>query len=208
MLLSFVLLVTGPDGRWHPGIGDPTVMGWVTVAAYGLATFFAFEALRASRLGAQKLASVAPAEADNQRDLVKLWSLVTAAMLLLGINKQLDLQTLFTEVARDLAHSQGWYEQRRVYQRLFVAGIGLVGMAGTLAIGWVLRKVLRRVLGAVIGLGVIVSFVVIRAASFHNVDELISRGTIKLNWVLELGGILMIIVSAYRSGAVIRGATG
>jgi hypothetical protein len=50
--------------------------------------------------------------------------------------------------------------------------------------------------------------VVIRAASFHNVDELISRGTIKLNWVLELGGILMIIVSAYRSGAVIRGATG
>ena len=26
----FVALVTGSDGRWHPGIGDPTVMGWVT----------------------------------------------------------------------------------------------------------------------------------------------------------------------------------
>ena len=32
-------------------------------------------------------------------------------MLLLGINKQLDLQSLFTEVMRDMAHAQGWYNE-------------------------------------------------------------------------------------------------
>jgi hypothetical protein len=208
MRLLFVLLVTGSDGRWHPGIGDPTVMGWVTVAAYAAAAVFSFEALRASRLGAQKLAAIAPPEAENQRDLFKLWSLVTLAMLVLGLNKQLDLQSLFTEILRDMAKSEGWYEERRTYQRLFIVTIGLVGAAGTLAIGWTLRKVLKRVMGAVLGLGLLVSFVVIRAASFHNVDLLLMRGSIRLNWVLELGGLLMIIVSAYRSGAVIRGATG
>src|SRR5688572_23307106 len=133
MRLLFVLLETGSDGRWHPGIGDPTVMGWVTVATYAAAAFFSFEALRASRLGARKLAAIAPPEAENQRDLVKLWSLVTLAMVVLGLNKQLDLQSLFTEILRDMAKSEGWYEQRRAYQRLFIVTIGLVGLGGTLA---------------------------------------------------------------------------
>ena len=50
MQALFVALVTGADGRWHPGIGDPTIMGWVTVVAYALATYFGFQALRASEL--------------------------------------------------------------------------------------------------------------------------------------------------------------
>ena len=29
-----ILLAAVEGGRWKPGIGDPTVMGWVTVAAY------------------------------------------------------------------------------------------------------------------------------------------------------------------------------
>ncbi len=209
MQALFVALVTGADGRWHPGIGDPTVMGWVTVVAYALATYFGFMALRASRLGAQKLTAIAPDEAHNQRRLSQLWSLVTLAMLLLGINKQLDLQSLFTEVMRDMAHAQGWYNERRTLQVAFILVIGVLGLVSTVALAFVMRKVVMRVPGAIAGLGLIVSFVVIRAASFHNVDILLSKGGyLKLNWVFELGGISLIIVSAYRSGAVIRGATG
>ena len=29
--------MTTPDGHWRLGIGDPTVVGWATVAAYFLA---------------------------------------------------------------------------------------------------------------------------------------------------------------------------
>jgi hypothetical protein len=209
MQALFVALVTGSDGRWHPGIGDPTVMGWVTVAAYALASFFAFQALRASRLGAQKLSAVAPEEANNQKRLSQLWGLVTLAMVLLGINKQLDLQSLFTEIMRDMARSQGWYQERRKLQVLFILCVAGLGAMGTGALAYVMRKVMWRVTGAIVGLGLIVSFVVIRAASFHNVDILLSSGgPFRLNWVFELGGISLIIFSAYRSGAVIRGATG
>ena len=91
----------------------------------------------------------------------------------------------------------------------FILVIGVLGLVSTVALAFVMRKVVMRVPGAIAGLGLIVSFVVIRAASFHNVDILLSKGGyLKLNWVFELGGISLIIVSAYRSGAVIRGATG
>jgi hypothetical protein len=206
--LLFIALVTAPDGRWHPGIGDPTLIGWLTVVAYAAATYFSFRALQASRMGAEKLQAIAPDEAQNQRNLAKLWLLVTLIMLLLGINKQLDLQTLFTEILRDMAHAQGWWEERRKYQVVFILFILLVGASGTALLAYVLRKVLRRVLGAVVGLGVIASFVVIRAASFHHIDILLRSGPVRLNWILELGGIGMVAVSAYRSAAVIRGATG
>jgi hypothetical protein len=208
MHLLFVWLVTGDDGRWHPGIGDPTVMGWVTVVAYAAAVFFAFQAFRAAQLGAKQLAQISPEEASNQRALTKLWLLVTIAMLLLGLNKQLDLQTLFTEILRDAAHAQGWYNERRTYQVAFILVILLVGTAGTAALAYALRRVLKRVVGAVAGLGLIASFVVVRAASFHHVDILLGSGPVRLNWILEIGGISMIALSAYRSGAVIRGATG
>jgi hypothetical protein len=205
MQLSFVLLETGADGRWHPGIGDPTFVGWLTVVAYAVGTYYSFQALRAARLGAKQLSDIAPPEAANQRDLARLWLLITAAMAFLCVNKQLDLQTFFTEVMRDMAHSEGWYNERRKLQVAFIYSIMVVGLGGTLAIAFLLRKVLSRVLGAVFGMGALASFVVIRAASFHNVDILLSTG---LGWVLELGGISMIAVSAWRSGKVIRGMTG
>jgi len=59
-----------------------------------------------------------------------------------GINKQLDLQSAFTEVMRVVARDQGWYEARRQYQYAFigavavlaaVVGAALIAAAGRLA---------------------------------------------------------------------------
>ena len=36
------------------------------------------------------------------------------------MNKQLDLQTAFTELGRVLAQTEGWYEQRRTVQFWFI----------------------------------------------------------------------------------------
>lgn len=195
----FVWLVTGEDGRWRPGIGDPTFVGWLTVVAYVAAAGFAFRAFLASR-GAARHAGL-PADAADARALARLWLLVTAVMLLLGLNKQLDVQTLFTQVARDMALAQGWYEERRKYQLAFIVAILAAGAVGTGALAFALRRVLGRVVGAVVGLGLIASFVVVRAASFHHVDILLGTGPVRLNWVLELGGIAAIAVSASRGAA-------
>ena len=78
--------------RWRPGIGDPTFMGWLTVAAYAIA---AFTALLAARRAGR-----APGTTRGSRGM---WLLVAAFMALLCLNKQLDLQSLLTDIGRQLS---------------------------------------------------------------------------------------------------------
>ena len=74
--------MVAPDGRWHPGIGDPTLLGWATVVGYFGAALLAYRALR--------LHQAAPPSRDR-RLLLGFWAAVLCAMALLGVNKQLDL---------------------------------------------------------------------------------------------------------------------
>lgn len=161
-------------------------MGWVTVAAYLIAAWLAFRSARTARMAAE-------------RGLARFWTAIALLLLALGINKQLDLQTLFTQIARDLALAQGWYEERHRYQVLFIAVVGVLGLLGTLGLAIALRKIAARIWLALLGVGFLVSFVVIRAASFHHVDLLLRSGPVRLNWVFELTGIALIGVAAARS---------
>ena len=211
---SVTRLVTGADGRWHPGIGDPGVVGWLTVVAYFAAAGLAYRALRLHRAvtrvddGPRPPATTPSRFLRDEAVLWRFWALVVLSMLLLGFNKQLDLQTWFTEVGRDLAHRQGWYEVRRPLQVAFIGLIALIGACLTAALAFAMRHVLRRVVGALVGLGALVTFVIVRAASFHHVDMLLGRGRVRLNWVLELGGIALIAISAFRQTSHQRGRPG
>ena len=53
---------------------------------------------------------------------------------------------------------------------------------------------------ALIGTGFLITFVIIRAASFHHFDEFIGFvvGGVRMNWVLELGGIACVAIAACR----------
>lgn len=198
-----IALTTAPDGRWHPGIGDPSVLGWLTVAAYLGATFFAYQALLQTRKDVDAFAKE-PAGAADQRRLAIIWGLIAVVMLLLGINKQLDLQTFFTQTLRDMAISGGWYERRRTYQAGAIAALCIGGGCAIAAAAFFVRGVFRRAAGAIIGLALIVVFVMIRAASFHHIDTLLFRGSVRLNWVLELGAIGVVTWSAYLNGYALR----
>jgi len=48
------------------------------------------------------------------------WALLALLMAFLAINKELDLQSAFTVAGRCLAKAQGWYEERRDFQRHFI----------------------------------------------------------------------------------------
>lgn len=181
-------------GRWSPGIGDPTVMGWITVAAYFACAWLCWRARR-----------VAVAErrngATHRSDVV--WTAFTIGMVALGINKQLDLQSALTELGRSLAHAQGWYENRRPVQRVFVLGvlIGAVGLGAWLMVG--ARRDLRRLWLPLLGGVALCTFVVVRATSFERMDDLIDVrwAGVRMNWILELGGIALVAVGAWRYGA-------
>ena len=170
-------------GRWSPRIGDPTLAGWVTVGAYAAAAVLC--ALCASR------------GHDDATDR-RIWRVIAVLMLLLGVNKQLDLQSWFTQTGKDLALAQGWYDQRQWVQLSFIAGL----VAAALLWQWWLYRVFRQrgaeLRWAAVGLVFLAAFVVVRAGSFHHVDRALhlELGQLRLNAVLELGGIACIAVAA------------
>lgn len=187
-LLSSVVLIHTSDGGWAPGIGDPTFMGWFTVFAYFAACWACVRAYRRSRTnGAGPTLSLA-------------WWGLAIAMGVLGVNKQLDLQSLVTVIGRQLAMDQGWYENRHAVQVQFIQAITAVGGMMMLAGAWMFRRYMRELWLAGLGAVFIVVFVVIRASSFHDVDIFLSSelGGARLNWVFELGGIACVGFGARR----------
>jgi hypothetical protein len=181
------------DITWRPGIGDPNPLAWSITLIHLLASWLCFSAGR-SRC----------AESDARANCVttRFWLVLAALMFAIGLNKQLDLQTLLTMWLREVAHRDGWYARRRVYQAVFVSGCAVAGMACAAASFYALRGHWRQCGLACSGVVFLLTFVVIRAASFHHVDQLICG----LPWIgngvnagLELGGALLVSLGAFQA---------
>lgn len=176
------------DGRWHLGVGDPTWVGWLAVVAYGWAAWLCLRASRA-QAGADPAA----------RRLRVFWLLVSALLLALGVNKQLDLQTLAIELLRDLSRAQGWYEERQRYQQGFVLALGAGSVLGLGALAVGLWPVRRRVRLALAGLGTLLAFVLLSAAFFQHVGPAWLAATAPLHAWLELAGLGLLGWAASRA---------
>lgn len=128
------------------------------------------------------------------------WRLLVFGLLLLGINKQLDLQSAVTELGRISASEGGWYNRRQQVQEAFIAGIALMGLtlfAMVLQLVWRAPRATHVALAGTAGLFI---FVVIRAASFHHVDAWLGQrvGGVRMNWLLEMGGLAIIIAASLK----------
>jgi hypothetical protein len=207
-------LRTGWVGAWSPGIGDPNVMGWVTVVAYLCAAYLCFAVHRTYRAAAGPASKartwgpIALALLGQRRRLAALpeavrmgalWNALALGLLLLGINKQLDLQTALTEIGKILAARQGWYEHRQRVQIDFIIGVVLVGIWLIGSVLLLAGRNLPRLGLALVGIVFLCCFVAIRASSFHHVDRLLGAdlGGLKINWIMELGGISLVGIGAY-----------
>ncbi|MFT3812133.1 MAG: hypothetical protein QM740_02020 [Acidovorax sp.] len=181
-------------GNWSPGIGDPTIGGWVTVVLYALAAWACHRVLHLERQRQIILSA-------NER---LTWRLLMLAMIALGINKQLDLQSALTEWERILAFEQGWYGNRRQYQVAFIAAVPVAGLTVLAAMLVLIWGSPAPTLWACTGAAGLVVFVAIRAASFHHVDEILGwrLGGLPLNWILEMGSLVVIAWGAFRRAQV------
>jgi hypothetical protein len=217
------LLATLPNegrgwiGSWSPGIGDPNVVGWVTVVLYLAASALCWRQSRLLARGAAPSARLSSTlltfalaflgarrrlDALPARERLRtLWRGLAIVLLLLGINKQLDLQTALTEMGRILARSEGWYAVRRPVQLAFIAFVALFGLATFRAVLLLAAGELRSLRAVLAGTVFIIVFVTIRAASFHHIDRLLGTdiGGFRMNWIVEVGGLSFIIAGAYRS---------
>src|SRR5689334_3062959 len=151
------------NDHWELGIGDPTVVGWVTVGAYFIAAVLCWACARRY----WKLQG-------PERNVGRFyWTTFTIALVLLGINKQLDLQTWFTLFGKHLALSEGWYEKRRTFQATFIGAVALSGAASLIGLRVLISRASSPMRWALFGGVFLVCFVIIRAASFHHVDQML-----------------------------------
>ena len=176
--------------NWSPGIGDPTLMGWLTVVLYFLAAISCWITAGRIRLEAE--------DADDAKEL-RAWRSIAITFLALGINKQLDLQTALTELGRVVANFQGWYDQRQSVQVAFIAMVAITCLiAAIILVRWARRAPAPAWL-ALAGSIMVIGYVLIRAASFHHIDQFIGETILgfRWNWILEMGGISVVLVASY-----------
>lgn len=174
--------------RWRPVTGDDTYLGWVTVWLYFAAAAFSALVFLFNR-------SIFLHHRWRQ---AVLWGLLVVLMVALGVNKQLDIQTLFTEIARYFSREQGWYDQRRFYQLLFIGAMVGFSLALSLLLLYIYRRVFFTNALVIVGLCFLLCFVAVRAASFHGFDDVINQTFIgyRVNAVLEMPGIILVMLNA------------
>ena len=180
-------------GHWSPGIGDPTIAGWVTVLLYFAAAVACF------RVGHDRTWVLSRSE-------VLLFRLLALGLVALGVNKQLDLQTALTELGRAVAVEAGWYAQRREVQKAFIVAVAAGALAVAAAAVVILRRWPRATQVTVVGALGLLAFVVIRASSLHHVDLLLRSSFygVKVNWALEMGSLLVVIAGASGRARLMR----
>lgn len=170
------------DITWRPGIGDPTWLAWIITLAYGVASGLC------CRCGLPRRAP-------------RTWLVIAGLLLLLGLNKQLDLQTLFIEVGREIAVATGWYGERRRVQLIFVLVLAVALIGALLTLIWKRRRFFLQHPLTLAGSGLLVLFVLLRAGSMDHVDEAMGIQLDNRRWIaaMELGGVLCFAVAAGRS---------
>jgi hypothetical protein len=168
-------------GGWTPGIGDPTIYGWISVVAYAAAAILCWRAQH----------SAAPGER-------RLWLAIAIVLAALAINKQLDLQSLLTATGRSIAKAHHWYRDRRAMQVAFIGALVAAGAVGAFALCRTYNRVGPPLVAALAGTGVLFLFILIRASSFYKVDILINKslGGVRANHAIELAGISIVAISA------------
>ena len=175
---------------WSPGIGDPTIGGWITVALYLVATVSCWKTSRRIAMG------------TSER---RVWFVLALLFLCLGLNKQLDLQSALTEIGRVLATHQHWYGQRQTVQVTFIIGVATAGISALLILlFWVRRSPLATLL-AVAGTAMVIAYVLVRAASFHHIDRFIGQTVLgfRWNWIIEMSGIGVVIFASWLRAATL-----
>lgn len=168
--------------RWSPQIGDPGLTGWLTVLAYAACTLLALAVWRRLK---------------GQRGRV-FWLVLSLLLAALAVNKQLDLQSAVTAAGKCLARAQGWYDQRRVMQVLFIGAVVAAALVLLVSMTASLWGRLRYNLMAAIGLTLVLCFVLVRALSFHHFDRLIGTTNFGVtnNFLFENAGLVLIAVNA------------
>jgi hypothetical protein len=175
-------------GFWVERIGDSYVLSWPNTILYGcafIAALWKWRDLKNARFpfGEQCF-----------------WLYLAFVLFVLGVNKQLNFQTLFLEVGKHIAEYGGWFEVRRSVQAYFVYSVAGIACVSVLLAVASMRAEWRRNVPALMGLAILCAYAVIRAASINHIaflpDSFGEDGGIRTTDIIEFAGTACIFINA------------
>jgi len=173
------------EGYWIVNRGDPTVIGWFITLFY----FFVFAT------SFYLLKKITPNISNNE--YMWFWYGVTILIILLGINKQLDIQMLFADFARLYAKVIGIFENRKPFQHKIISFLTTIGISIFSVMIYKFWYAPKRMWLALIGFCILFSFPIIRLVSLHSIESLLSISVlyIKIVDVIEILGITIVLIA-------------
>jgi hypothetical protein len=169
---------------WARAIDGPSLFGWATTVGYILAALLCIRAARVRKnAGAGESA---------------VWCASAGLLAFLGVNKQLNFQTLLIVIGRAAAQTEGWYDNRRVVQKLFVGTLALAFMG---LVWWAVTRhgfFLRNHRLVAIGLGLVLIYGLLRAAEIDHLKLGVSSSPADQPWlwIIEVTGVMLCILGA------------
>ena len=111
-------------------------------------------------------------------------------LVALGVDKQIGLLNWLTGYSRLVALRDGWYYTRRPFQLEIIVGFTIAGLLLLVMAGWYFRAILPIHWLPLLGAVGLLTYVAIRAVSFHDVDALLATRVwgIRRDWLYEVGG--------------------
>ena len=126
-----------------------------------------------------------------------LWWSVTVILVLLSIYRLFDFQLFIADVGRRLALAENWYEQRFIFQLLFVVFIIVIGIIVLSLLESEMANLWRYYWLTICGVVYLTCFTIINTLSYHPIDILFNHYVIgiRISWMLEVAGIFIVVIS-------------
>ena len=138
--------VCGIDDWWDIW-GDPLLSGAIFMISYGVSALLIFRAARCST--------------GRERGY---WRMCGFLFIFQFFNTNLDLHALVWTIGRCLAHTQGWYENRREIQLFFLIGLALFAALILLIVMVVFLRNIARNMLLTFGVTIALGFTLVRAS--------------------------------------------
>ena len=174
------ILRCGVD-RWTSIWGDPVWSGGLIMALFGVAS------LLCGRTAGR----------THGRARV-FWIGASLCALVLVFNAHLDLHALPASLGRCAAKAQGWYDQRKSVQAIYLAVVAGSALLIISAAIWIFRRQLMANLLVTAGLVVTIGALAGKGSGFHQIDWLYQFrvGPLKVTDLPEIVGACLVILGA------------
>jgi len=150
---------------------------------------------------AASLAAAAISKGSRQNSWhYRVWVAAAILFIALALMRGLGMEEFIRDEFRAVMRSDGTYNERRDFQRPLAAVAIILASAASFFAAYRLSKVSRTrrnlaVVTAVSGIAAMTILLVLRFISLHPIDAVL-YGSLRLNWVVDLGASLAVLVGA------------